>query len=286
MDAQRFTTFSAGPGAYEFARQWHHLHTHPWEVYAAMKSDDWERMPRHERSPTQPDQPIYQVNVNYEMHCAIAFANCFRGVPDFWRCHTDKDDGAYKYSLIHSMHPTDSFIEYAKKDWDRYQDLIHDRNPGFKDAPRVEYPYTKEMVEKWFAKYSEELQIPISAEGPTKEYKDNGLATYIANDSVTKAKSIPHLIRQTKYLPNLKDDEDALAEALASSLYSLKKDLTASKSDSGMDFDDKQYDAWKDCMATDYNFTCEEIDELSKNVLGDNAAWGKICDLLKQKAQL
>jgi hypothetical protein len=184
------------------------------------------------------------------------------------------------------MHPTDAFIEYAKKDWDRYQDLIHDRNPGFKDVPRVEYPYKKEMVTKWFDKYSEELQIPISADGPTQEYMDNKLATYLSNDSVTKAKSIPHLIRQTKYLPNLKDDEDAMEEALASSLYSLKKDLTASKSDSGMDFDDEQYDAWKECMATDYDFTCEEIDALSKNVLGDNAAWGKICDLLKKKAQL
>jgi len=280
MDAQRFTTFSAGPGAYQITRMWYYLHTHPWEVAAAMKTDTWKMMPRHEMSPTQPDQPVYQTNVQYEMHAGNVFANCFG--PEFFN-GIYHDDGAYKYSLIHTMHPTETFLDYCKKDWDRYQDLIHDRNPGFKDVKRVEYPYSIEMINGWFKEYTEWLKIPVRPEGPTKADKEQSLAEYLQQDEAMLARSIPHLIRESRYLPNLKADEDAVALALANSIYKLKKDLTASKKESAMDFDDEQYDAWKDSVASDYTFASEEIDAYSKDLLKNMQSWGVIVGVLKGK---
>jgi hypothetical protein len=293
MDAQRFTTFSAGPGAYMFVRMWHYIHTHPWVMKEAMASDTWAMLPKHERSPTQPDQPIYQVNVQYEMHCGNVFMNCFTGT-DFGMGFF-YDEGSYKYALLHTMHPFDTWFDYCKKDWDRYQDLIHDRNPGYKDVPRVDYPYNKDMVEGWFKRYNEQLGdqmsknpmygegFTISSKGPSQARKNQCCDDYVAHDDSQKMLSIPKLIRETKYLHSL-GDENPMDEALAGSLYKAKKDLTASKQDSAMDFDDEQYEAWKDVMATDYKFESQECDTYNAHVLKDVAAWGHILALIKSKA--
>jgi hypothetical protein len=281
MDAQRFTTFSAGPGAYNYVRMWHWLHTHPWAMYEAMKKPEWKMMPKHQLNDKQPDQPCYQVNVQYEMHAGNVFANCmseafFRG--------TMVDEGSYKYSLIHTMHPTEKFIEYCKADWDRYQDLIHDRNPGFKDVPRAEYPYTYPMVKKWFDEYTERLpKFPITPDGPSPAVKEACISNFQLMEAANRKSDIPHLIRETKYLPNLKPDEDAIADALAGSVYKLKKNLTASKEDSALDFDDDQYDEWKEAMSSDYTFTSKDIDSFSKDLLSHPLTWAEIVTCLESK---
>merc|ERR1711862_550707 len=75
-------------------------------------------------------------------------------------------DGEYKYRMYHAVHPTDKLLAEAKASWDEYQEQwkaggsVHDYIP---------YPYTREMIEGYFAEYSAFVGFPVTADGPPKD---------------------------------------------------------------------------------------------------------------------
>jgi hypothetical protein len=261
MDAKRFTTFSAGPGAEGFAKKWYYIHQHPWEILEAMAKSDWKLLPKWEASPTQPDQPIYNTNVQYEMYAGTALA---MNLPMSQRVHGD--EASYKYGLINSMHPLDKMFDYCVADWNRYQDLIRKEN-GYADHAWVEYPYTKEDVHKWCDIYKKKLNIPISPEGPNEEFKEHVTAIFKKNDRVLFQESIPRLLYETKLYPTAKDTDNVALEALAVKFHELKKSLTSSGPESSLDFDEEQLETWKGYVAGDYKFQVESTPDVSNNAL-------------------
>jgi len=290
MDAQRFETFSAGPGACATIKRWYYMHQHPWEMAAAVKADAFAMFPVHKMNETQPDQTIYQVNIQYEMHSAVFLSNCFPSWTTM-EVGTFFSDNHYKHSLIHTMHPTEKYLQYCEADWNRYQNLIKENNPGFADAKHIPYPYNSDMVKQWFEKYSEQLKpsleslgcYPISPDGPSEDFKEYSLQLYRdAREGILK-KMIPHLIVASKLLSKAEDGDDPIMDALSGITYTLKKDLTASAPDSAMDFDETQYDAWKGLLADGYTFEMEQVKCFSKDLLTNVETWQKIVALLRSK---
>ena len=150
MDAMRFTTFSAGPGAMMFARVGYYIHNHPWEYRVASQTAEWRMIPKHVISSTQPDQTVYMTNVSYEMQCSNIFMNAW---PMHARCYGD--DSIYKHSIIQTMHPTDEYHAYCKADWERYHTLIKENRPGFEDIKDVPYPYSVADVFEFFRRITQ-----------------------------------------------------------------------------------------------------------------------------------
>merc|ERR1712224_965385 len=72
-------------------------------------------------------------------------------------------DNEYKYKLYHQSHSTNALLEEAKEAWDNYQKewkemgFVHDYVP---------YPYNRQMIEGYFAEYSEAVGFPAFADGP------------------------------------------------------------------------------------------------------------------------
>lgn len=278
MDAKRFTTFSAGPGAAGLVKSWYYNHNHPWEMADAMNGPDWMLVPKHVLSDTQPDQTSYMTNIAYEMYAGNVIGSL---TPLMGRAHGD--EASYKYCLLHTMHPTEKFLEYAEADWNRYQKQIKECNPGFENAEHVPYPYNMEKVTKWFEKYSIDLKCPITTAGPNEALKKQCIEAYKKNDHDLQMELVPRLIRESKLLASAKEDEDPFTEAMASSIHELKKDLTSSEADSALDFDDAQYDSWKNCLSGERALQIEQVSCFSNQLLTHAGSWDKIVDLLGSK---
>lgn len=278
MDAKRFTTFSAGPGACAFVKQMYYLHTHPWEWEKAKTDETWNVFPVHKLSDTQPDNTIYMSNVSYEMLSGTMLANI---LPNSVMLPMG-DEPTYKYCLIHTMHPTEKYYDYCKADWDRYQDMVKRKSPGFENVKWVEYPYKKEQVVQWFDDYSKKLNIPIGPEGPDEATKIKCIQDFKELYKYIADQSLPHLIRETKLLKSLAADEDPLELALASTTHALKKDLTSSKEGSALEYDDEQIESWKSFISSDYTFSSEALDVAGAALGKEPASWGKMLEYLQK----
>jgi hypothetical protein len=278
MDAKRFTTFSAGPGACAFVKQMYYVHTHPWEWEKAKTDETWNVFPVHKLSDTPPDNTVYMSNVSYEMLSGTMLANI---LPNSVYLPMG-DEPTYKYCLIHTMHPTEKYFDYCKADWDRYQDMVKRKSPGFENVKWVEYPYKKEQVAQWFDDYSNKLNIPIGPEGPDEATKIKCIQDFKEIYKYIADQSLPHLIRETKLLKSLAADEDPLELALASTTHALKKDLTSSKEGSALEYDDEQIESWKSFISSDYTFSSEALDVTGATLGKEPASWGKMLEFLQK----
>jgi hypothetical protein len=285
MDAKRFTTFSAGPGAASFAKQWYYLHNQPAAMRELLSNPDFKTlMPVHKMSETQPDNTAYMTNVQYEMYAGTVFFNLLPTWAKQEMMYVGGDENSYKYCLLNTMHPVEKMLEYSKADWNRYQDLIREHN-GYGDHAWVEYPYTMDMVKQWYTDYNtnKSLNCQIIPEGPNQAFADTTIGLFQYGQRAIEMNMIPRLIREAKLFPGAAPEEDPRREALTCAIFKAKKDLTSSSSDSAMDFDDTQCEAWKDLVSGDYTFKSEELPCPSRSILQNDEAWGKIGTFLAGK---
>merc|ERR1712176_26703 len=192
MHAANFTTHSLGIGVYAFLLMWTTIHTYPRLFYRALAQGLNGVMPVHVQSKTQPDQPVYVTNIQYEMSPGMIWGSFFpelRGMQD--------EDPLYKYCLCHTHHPVDKVFEEGMVDWNKYQKLFKEQGST---KPDLEYPYTKEWYQQVHAEYSKRL-IPISINGPTAEEKKFVADRCRFNKAMLTWSQIPELIR-TSALPS------------------------------------------------------------------------------------
>jgi hypothetical protein len=247
MDATRFTTFSAGPGACSFVKQWYYLHQHPWEFDLAKEQGMMKLLPKHTISNSQPDQTVYMTNVQYEMACGSLFGSFF---PNSWQVNGDED--TYMYCLVHQMHPSDKFLEYCEKDWARYQAMFKEHN-GCADQPFIPYPYSKEQILGWFDRYNQDVkpfggQCPNQWEGPSEEMMRNNVEGFKAHMRHMRLNDIPKYILESLHKEK-PADVDPYAVAATSEFCPLREKYFGSKPTSSQDFDPEAYAEWRKCTA-------------------------------------
>uniref|UniRef100_A0A7S1LJF9 FAD/NAD(P)-binding domain-containing protein n=1 Tax=Alexandrium catenella TaxID=2925 RepID=A0A7S1LJF9_ALECA len=157
MNAANFTTFSTGIGTTDFAITYKFLHDFPKEFYRLQGMGLMQALPRHKEEP-KIEKPAYVTDVKFAMSGGIILESM---CPKITMLKTGFSE--YKYKMYHYAHGTDRVLEVCTGEWDKYQEdwkakgHVHDYVP---------YPYTKDMIRGFFEKYTEQLQVPISVDGP------------------------------------------------------------------------------------------------------------------------
>jgi len=279
MHAANFATFSAGPAACALAKQWYYIHMHPWEMYSAMEQGLLKIMPKHTLSNTQPDQTVYMTNIQYEMGAGGLFGQYF---PNLGRVMGD--EGSYKYCLLHEMHPTDKFLEYCRKDWDRYQKLFQENN-GI-TAEYVPYPYTEEIIASWFQRYNEKFPFfQTKWEGPDAGFKDWTIKQYKDDWERRQQEHIPVLIKESALCQSSKaSGTDPYMAACVGTMAPKRKKYMGSSSNSTLDFDLASYGEWQNWMDSEYTYAQEGLPCTSADILSRPEAWGRILPLVESKS--
>jgi len=270
MHASNFTTFSAGPGACQFTKQWYYLHNHPWEMREALKNGLLTAVPQHVKSSTQPDQPVYMYNVQYAMASGNMFVQFF---PSLWSIAGDEDN--YFYCLVHSMHPTTKYLDYCKADWDRYQKMFKER-PEWADQKEVPFPYTMEMIDEWYKVYNKAVNRQTSSAGPGDEVREQVVKGYEDIVRNINTKMIPTLIKELKFFKRRTAAHDPFLLASAAEVYPLRKRFLNSGPDSALYFEDSQYEEWGMWTAQGFDCSTVEVDGDSNGLLLNMETWGHI----------
>merc|ERR1711920_327966 len=234
MHAANFTTHSLGIAVHSFLMLWGTIHSYPHLFYRALAQGMYDLMPVHTASKTQPDQPVYVTNVQYEMSAGMIFGSFFPELQAF-----QGEDSLYKYCLCHTQHPVDKVFEEVLVDWNKYQKMFKEQGST---KPDLDYPYTKEWYQQWHEAYSKRL-VPISINGPTAEEKKKVVDTCRYNKAVMNWSQIPELIRASA-LPSSCRTVDRYQLAWAKTVHAERSKITASASTSAADFDPEEYEAW------------------------------------------
>uniref|UniRef100_A0A7S4S2U3 Thioesterase domain-containing protein n=1 Tax=Alexandrium monilatum TaxID=311494 RepID=A0A7S4S2U3_9DINO len=281
MHAANFTTFSAGPGACSMAKQWYYLHNHPWEMYSAMDQGMLKIMPKHVLSNTQPDQTIYMANVQYEMAAGGMMGQYF---PTLGRVMGD--EGTYKHCLLMSMHPTSKFLEYCRKDWDRYQQMFNENNGVTHEY--IPYPYTDEIVQGWFKLYNEKFPfVPVKWEGPDEGLKDWVISTFRTDWERRQQEHIPLLINESPLCEKAKQEgTDAYMTACVATVVPKRKKYMGSSPDCALDFNLSAYGEWNLWIDSDHTFCIEGVPAKSFDIMGNQEVWGKVIGWAEAKSSV
>eukprot|EP00930_Biecheleria_cincta_P037515 TRINITY_DN25760_c0_g2_i1.p1 TRINITY_DN25760_c0_g2~~TRINITY_DN25760_c0_g2_i1.p1 ORF type:complete len:753 (+),score=161.58 TRINITY_DN25760_c0_g2_i1:32-2290(+) len=160
MNAANFTTFSTGIGTTGFVRGMKYLQDNPKEFYRVRDMGVLKQLPTN-KADENLDKPAYVFDVKYTMSASIILESM---VPKMGELSVI--DPEYKHRMYHTSHPIDYFLEECIKDWDKYQTLFKEQGC---DHEYVPYPYTKEMISKYFEEYSQLTGVQISIEGPAKD---------------------------------------------------------------------------------------------------------------------
>ena len=155
MNAANFTTFSTGIGTTDFVITNKYLHDFPREWYRCLQMGIMAQLPRHQ-SEEKYDKPAYLTDVKFGMMSAIMIEGM---VPNISMLKAQF--GEYKYTMYHNAHNVDRILEVCTDEWDKYQATW--RAEGH-DHAYVPYPYTRDVIDKFFRDYSEVTKAPISVQ--------------------------------------------------------------------------------------------------------------------------
>lgn len=251
MNAANFTTFSLGIGIYGSAKQFKYLHDFPNEYYQAAAAGLLDALPQAKAEPEY-DRPVYVNDVKYTMTGGMILSS-YVPVMDM----TQAANPDYKHMLYHKIHPTDEFLDYCQKDWDRYQKMFKEVQ-GI-DEPYVPYPYTREVVEKFYKTYSDQMGFECNINGPGNK-DDKYLFDW--QDSSLKAQRETVVYKEMVRKMHKGGDPGGLVGH--NEAYNRLKQFTTSNPDTGMTFDEDQIQEWSQwtagsCTFVDLNCKSEDI---------------------------
>jgi len=161
MHASNFVTFSGGIGAAQFARSHKFLYDYPKTWYQA-QGDIMSQLPTNRRSDAT-DKPAYVSDVRHRMQAGILLSTAVPSMD-----YANAGDGEYKYTMYHAAHPLDKFLRECVESWDAYQARWNEQGFAHEYIP---YPYTKDMIEGYFAEYSKAIGFHVSPRGPGEGHR-------------------------------------------------------------------------------------------------------------------
>jgi hypothetical protein len=234
--------------------------------------------PIHKISNTQPDQTVYMTNVAYEMAAGTLIGSFF---PEQYAAFGDED--TMKYCLVHTMHPSDKYLEYVEKDWYRYQAMFKEFN-GCETQEEIPYPYKNDQILEWFEWYRRDVNGGGDTywEGPTKEVKVQQLKDFQESMKYLNRELAPQLILESLHADR-PADADPYSLALVAEVYPLRQKFMGSKPTSALDFDLEAYDSWRNAVADNCSCDVSSIPEAgTMNAL--QCAWAHCLWKIEEKS--
>mmetsp|Transcript_100486 Transcript_100486/g.324023 ORF Transcript_100486/g.324023 Transcript_100486/m.324023 type:complete len:635 (+) Transcript_100486:347-2251(+) len=142
MDAQNFSTHSTGGASYAASVSSKFFIDYPAEMQLLHAEGLLDRLPRMRAGE---EKPAHQFDAKYTMVSAVTVESmCRRLQFKFFGL----DD--YMHQLFSAVNPLDKYYQECIDSWDRYQEEW--RLQGF-EHEYVPYPYTRELVDRWFEEY-------------------------------------------------------------------------------------------------------------------------------------
>mmetsp|Transcript_99683 Transcript_99683/g.282309 ORF Transcript_99683/g.282309 Transcript_99683/m.282309 type:complete len:816 (-) Transcript_99683:229-2676(-) len=156
MHAANFSSFSAGIGAYVSSHRDKHLADFPQEFLGLIGAGVLEMLPKMK---AEDDKPAHQMSSQYLTSVSMIVDGA---LPRSAMKMAGLDQ--YFHKMVWITNPFDKYYDECKNSWDQYQNDWWQM--GF-DHEYTPYPYSKDMVTKWFEDYRETVG-PTDLDG--KEY--------------------------------------------------------------------------------------------------------------------
>jgi len=140
VDANNFGGTSFSPGALHWTETLTYFLHYPSDLMPMIEAN---ALPTHVADPEK-DRPAYVVEAR---HGALTSSMIGHMCPGF--AEVDGPHGILSHKRMWQMHPVDTFVAAAKKEWDGWSKLCQAR--GY-TKPHPEYPYTEEILRGFMKK--------------------------------------------------------------------------------------------------------------------------------------
>merc|ERR1711963_1043279 len=171
-----------------------------------------------------------------------------------------------KHLLYHRIHPTDKFLAYCKDERDNYQKKFKEFGH---DHEYVPYPYTREVVKKFFEVYKAELGVHCDIDGPPREDYTNMLKRKYQSFKHWDHVIISQALNRSLH-PDVPVLEDPMNKVEIKKMFDAKSKFTGSSPNTSMEFDADCYQEWD--QWTKGKVIIEDVDASTDSICSDARA--------------
>lgn len=165
LQCSTLSTTTVGPGAYGNIKMMKHFWDVPGDWLRLEADGSLDMLPKHYQGEPTPDTPAYFIEARH----AVATGLSMGGMSPLM---SEKNAGNedYKHWMVNYCSPIEKFIDAAKQEWDKYEDMFREYDIIPKDTPRTPYLYTVEWVAEQRKIQDAELAAKTAGFGSARGY--------------------------------------------------------------------------------------------------------------------